>query len=65
MKKSIFRAFDNDAFPWLKHKKDLVKQIFKEEEIDILTLQEIEIEGTFDTDILRIPGYSLETEIII
>ena len=40
---------------WLPFQKDLKKQILKEEEIDMLAVQEIEVENSFDC---------LETEMI-
>ena len=46
----------------LKFKKDLVKNILLEKEIDILLMQEIEIEKDFDFELLNIPGYSFECE---
>ena len=46
----------------LKNKKDLVKNILLSNEIDILAMQEIELESTFDANLLSIPGYTLETE---
>ena len=38
----------------LKNKKDLVKDILMSNEIDILAMQEIELESTFDTNLLNI-----------
>ena len=46
----------------LKGKKDLVKNILLENKIDILAMQETEIEPNFDMNNLRIPGFTLETE---
>ena len=46
----------------LKNKKDLVKAILFENEIDVLLMQETEIEQDFDCKLLRIPGYVLELE---
>ena len=40
----------------LKFKKDLVKNILLENEIDVLSLQETEIESDFDCELLSIPG---------
>ena len=41
---------------------NLVKDILMSNEIDILAMQEIELESTFDINLLSIPGYTLETE---
>ena len=46
----------------LKFKKDLVKNILLENEIDILLMQETEIEKDFNCELLNIPGYSFECE---
>ena len=46
----------------LKFKKDLVKNILVENDIDILSMQETEIESNFDCELLKIPGYALEYE---
>ena len=46
----------------LKFKKDLVKNILLENEIDILLMQETEIENDFDCEMLNIPGYRFEFE---
>ena len=46
----------------LKFKKDLVRNILLENEIDILLMQETEVEKDFDCELLNIPGYSLECE---
>ena len=48
----------------LKFKKDLVKNILVENDIDVLSLQETEIESDFDCDcdLLSIPGYRFEYE---
>ena len=47
----------------LKNKKDLVKNILISNNLDVLSMQEIEIEHDFDCELLRIPGYVLETEV--
>ena len=44
----------------LKFKKDLVKNILVENEIDILLMQETEIEADFNCELLNIPGYKFE-----
>ena len=46
----------------LKHKKDLVKNLMQEHDIDILCMQETEIECGYDAENLKINGYSLELE---
>ena len=46
----------------LKFKKDLVKNILLENDIDVLSLQETEIESDFDCELLSIPGYRFEYE---
>ena len=46
----------------LKFKKDLVKNILIENEIDVLSMQEIEIESDFNCELLSIPGYIFEYE---
>ena len=46
----------------LKFKKDLIKNILLENEIDILLMQETEIEKDFDCELLNIPGYCFEFE---
>ena len=46
----------------LKFKKDLVKGLLTENEIDILAMQETEIENGLDEKLLNIPGYNLEME---
>ena len=46
----------------LKFKKDLVKNILLENDIDVLSMQETEIENDFDCDLLNIPGYKFEYE---
>ena len=47
----------------LKNKKDLVKNLIVENQIDILCVQETEIAKTFDKDLLRIPGFNFELEV--
>ena len=47
----------------LKNKKDLVKAILLENEIDVLQMQETELEKDFDSKVLKIPGYVLELEV--
>ena len=46
----------------LKSKKNLIKSILKENDIDILCLQEMEVDVNFDCNLLNIPGYLLEIE---
>ena len=46
----------------LKNKKDLIKAILIENNIDILCMQELEVEHDFDCNLLRIPGFVLEIE---
>ena len=46
----------------LKFKKDLVKEILINNDIDILSMQETEIEVNFDLELLNIPGYNFEAE---
>ena len=46
----------------LKGKKDLVKKILNENDIDILCMQELEITRDYDCNLLSIPGYILEIE---
>ena len=46
----------------LKFKKDQVKNILMENNIDILVMQEIEIEPNFNCELLSIPGYRFESE---
>ena len=46
----------------LKNKKDLVKAILIENNIDIHCMQEIEVEHDFDCNLLRKPGFVLEME---
>ena len=43
-------------------KKDLVKNILLQNKIGVLSLQETEIESSFDKNMLRIPGFNLELE---
>ena len=47
----------------LKFKKDLIKDILTENEIDVLLVQETEIEKDFDCYLLNIPGYKFEMEV--
>ena len=47
----------------LKFKKDLAKNILLENDIDVLSMQETEIESDFDFELLNIPGYSFEFEV--
>ena len=47
----------------LKYKKDLISELLKEFNIDVLSMQEIELEHDFECDLLSIPGYKLETEV--
>ena len=47
----------------LKNKKDLVKQIIIENNIDILCMQETEIEINLDHNLMGFPGYNYESEI--
>ena len=44
------------------HKKDYVRYILQEYNIDVLSLQETELERDIDEKILQIKGYSLELE---
>jgi exonuclease III len=44
------------------HKKDYVRNLLHENEIDILTLQETELTSDIDTINLQIKGYTLEVE---
>ena len=44
------------------HKKDYVRDLLRENEIDILALQETEINEDLDLNNLKISGYTLETE---
>ena len=46
----------------LKMKKDMVKRILNEKNIDILAMQETEIDNDIDEKFLMIPGYRLEME---
>ena len=46
----------------LKYKKDLVKNILVEHEIDILSMQEIELERELDCKLMDISGYKFESE---
>ena len=46
----------------LKFKKDLVKNILLDNDIDILSMQETEIDHDYECELLAIPGYSLELE---
>ena len=46
----------------LQHKKDYIKRLLNENEIDVLNLQETEIPGEMNTKILDIPDYTLEVE---
>ena len=46
----------------LKNKKDLIKSLLRQNEIDILCMQETEIENGFNIELLRIPGFILELE---
>ena len=46
----------------LKNKKDLVKNILIQNKIGVLSMQETEVERTFDKTLLRIPGFTLELE---
>ena len=46
----------------LKFKKDLVKNILLENNIQILCMQEVEVESGFDESLLGIPGYNIEVE---
>ena len=46
----------------LKNKKDLVKAILIENNIDILCMQETEVEHDFNCNLLSIPGFVLEME---
>ena len=44
------------------HKKDYVRSLLYENEIDVFALQEIELSPDIDTENLKIRGYSLEVE---
>ena len=44
------------------HKKDYVRSLLDENEIDLLALQETELLPNIDTKNLQIKGYSLEVE---
>ena len=46
----------------LKNKKDLVKDIICANDLDVVLLQETEIGSNVDSELLRIPGYTLELE---
>ena len=46
----------------LKFKKDLVKDLLITNDIDILLMQEIELEGDFNCGLMSIPGYMFEAE---
>ena len=46
----------------LKNKKDHVKNILVQNQIDILCVQEAEIEKSFNKNLIRIPGFNLELE---
>ena len=46
----------------LKNKKDLVKCLLIENELDILCMQETELENDFDCNLVRIPGFVFEIE---
>jgi exonuclease III len=47
----------------LKNKKDLVKHIIIENNIDILCMQETEIEINLDHNLMGFPGHNYESEI--
>ena len=44
----------------LKNKKELIKNLLSDNDIDILALQETELECNFDCKLLSIPGYNTE-----
>ena len=46
----------------LKNKKEEVKRLIKEKNIDILCVQETELETDYTTDILSFTGYNYESE---
>ena len=46
----------------LKNKKDLVKSLMLDNNIDVLCIQELEVEADFDCNLLNIPGYFFEYE---
>ena len=46
----------------LRNKKEEVKQIIKENKIDILCIQETELDSDFPVEILTFSGYALEVE---
>ena len=46
----------------LKFKKDIIKTLMLNEEIDILLMQEIELEEDFDCELVNIPGFNFECE---
>ena len=46
----------------LQQKKNLVKQIIIDEQIDVLCMQETEINKNLDHSLLSFPGYNIETK---
>ena len=60
--KTILKIATLNLYLGLKFKKDLIKNILLENEIDILLMQETEIEKDFDCELLNIPGYCFEFE---
>ena len=55
-------SLQNDLCLGLKNKKDQVKRLLAENDIDILCMQEIELENDFDCNLMRIPGFVFEAE---
>ena len=52
----------NKSIIQLANKKDLVSKIILENEIDICTMQEIDLPAGYDENLLTFKGYSLITE---
>ena len=46
----------------LKFKKDLVKLLLHQNDIDILAMQDTEIEDGFNISLLNVPGYKFKCE---
>ena len=55
-------SLQNDLCLGLKNKKDQVKRLLAENDIDILCMQEIELKNDFDCNLMRIPGFVFEAE---
>jgi exonuclease III len=57
-----FKIATLNLFLGLKNKKDLVKRLVIDKNIDVLCMQETEIEINIDCSLLSFPSYILESE---